>query len=144
MTCEGLRNRFQLALDSGGATDLPPDLQEHLDSCPECRRFVRAMRAVDLSLKESPAASVPPHLLEEIRALPDRIQAPEFTLREIVARVVVVCIGAGLFLFVQPMLASGGGALLRISLLTLAFVALIVTSMAPVQRGTDGSVARGL
>ncbi len=66
MTCEQAQRL--LSMEPAGTTALPHSiaLRRHLDGCPDCRRFLRALLAVDEALEARPLAEPPPGLLATV------------------------------------------------------------------------------
>lgn len=61
MRCNSCREQLHNWFDSQGSAQMPPDVQEHVRDCSDCRAVIRSWNAVDLgmqSLKDHTSASL--------------------------------------------------------------------------------------
>lgn len=69
MTCEECRNRAQKLLDDSSNIAADSGITEHLAGCPECTAIVRAMTALDDSLRHAPYAEPSSALLASLHGI---------------------------------------------------------------------------
>lgn len=65
MRCDLTRLGLDAAFDAG--TPLPEALSQHLEHCPACARYQRALASIDYDLLAEPAPPVPKDLTERVK-----------------------------------------------------------------------------